>query len=79
MIIKNVKKKCMVLSLVLILAGAIISTIGFGVAGFNYDKFKASIPKGNAFQTIHLNSSGNPWYGLDFGNNINIFVLGDSE
>jgi hypothetical protein len=79
MIIKNVKRKCAILSILLILVGAVISSIGFGAAGFNFDKFKASVPQGNSLQTIHMNSKGDLWYGLDFGTDFHLFVLGEPD
>jgi|GEM_PF-1391905 hypothetical protein len=77
--IKNYKRKLVVLSLVLILTGSIISLAGFGSVGFKYNRLKEKMLNDKWYQTIHINSNDDPWYGIDFGNNIHLFVFGDSD
>lgn len=76
--IKKFKKKCIVLSLVLIMTGAIISTVGFGIAGFSYNRLKDNAPADAWYQTIHI-SSENPWYGVGLGDNIHLLSIGAAE
>lgn len=42
MIIRNKKGKAIKASVVLIVIGVIISTVGFGIGGFNLDIFKSN-------------------------------------
>jgi hypothetical protein len=79
MSIKNFKKKMIGLSLLVILAGAFVSIAGFGLTGFNYDRLKETADHNVWYQTIHVNSSDNLWYGIDLGNEVHLFVLGDSD
>jgi hypothetical protein len=79
MSIKNFKKKIIVLSLFAILAGAFISIAGYGLTGFNYGHLKEKADNDVWYQTLHLNSSENLWYGININDDINLFVLGDSE
>ena len=53
--IKNFKRKCIILSLILILTGALISIAGFGVAGFNYNNVKENATTDVWYQTIRIN------------------------
>ena len=76
--IKNYKRKLAALSMVLLLAGTLITAVGFGAAEFKYDKLKENLKNDKWYQTLHINSSGNLWYGINLGD-IQLFVLGDSE
>lgn len=76
--IKMYKRKCIILGLVLILVGVLVSAAGFGVAGFNYNQLKNNVNDDNWYQTIH-SSNDNLWYGIDLGNNIHLFSIGEAE
>lgn len=78
MIIKKIKRKCIILSLVLILTGTLISIAGFGVVGFNYNELKENAIKEAWYQTIHINND-NLWYGVELGNNIHLLNIGNAE
>lgn len=77
--IKNYKKKIVVYSLLAILTGAFVTIAGFGFIGFNYGRLKEKAEKDVWYQTIHVNSSNELWYGIDLSNKVHIFVLGDSD
>jgi hypothetical protein len=74
----NFKRKCMIVSLALILTGGLITAAGFGAAGFNYEMVKERCTNAAWYQTIHTNGD-KLWYGIDLGNNIHIFSIGYSE
>jgi hypothetical protein len=74
----KLKKKCIVLSLVLILVGALVSLVGFGTAGFNYDQLRNNTIGDSWYQTVHI-SKDNQWYGIDLGNNFHIMSIGYPE
>ncbi len=76
--IKRFKKKCIILSFVLILAGALISSAGFGIVGFNFQRLKKEASDDSWYQTIHL-SDDYQWYGIDIGNDIHLFNIGNFE
>lgn len=76
--IRKIKKKCIILSLVLILAGSFISIVGFGVVGFNFGYLKKNPIDDAWYHTIHINND-NLWYGVDLGNNIHLLNIGDYE
>ncbi len=76
--IKRFKRKCIILSLILILAGAAISITGFGAVGFHYDDLKEQAIKETWYQTIHINND-NLWYGVKLGDNIRLFGIGNTE
>jgi len=76
--ITRFKSKCIKLSLVLILVGALISTVGFGVTGFSYNRLKESAINDDWYQTIHI-SNDNLWYGTVLGNNIHLLSIGNAE
>lgn len=78
MIIKKIKRKCIILSLVLILTGTLISIAGFGVVGFNYNTLKENAIEEAWYQTIHINND-NLWYGVKLGNNIHLMNIGNAE
>jgi hypothetical protein len=75
---KKLKRKCVIVSLVLILTGAIISLLGFGVVDFNYNYLKENPIDEAWYQTIHI-SNDNLWYGVDLGNNIHLLSIGNAE
>lgn len=53
MIIANLKKKIVGISIIFILTGAVLGMTGFGMAGFDLSEFeKAQEPKW--YQTIHV-------------------------
>lgn len=76
--IKNYRKKLVMLCFILLLAGTLITAVGFGTTGFQYSKLKDKLKNDRWYQTIHINSSGDFWYGIDLGD-IQIFTIGDSE
>jgi hypothetical protein len=76
--IQNINKKIIIVSLIFILTGAFISIIGYGAAGFNYQKLKDGTKENVWYQTIHTNEDSF-WYGIDLGNGINLFVIGNSD
>lgn len=76
--IKKLKRKCVIVSLVLILTGAIISLLGFGIVDFNYNYLKENPIDEAWYQTIHI-SNDNLWYGVDLGNNIHLLSIGNAE
>ncbi len=76
--IKNINKKIILVSLIFILAGAIISFVGYSAAGFNYQKLKESTKENVWYQTIHTNDD-NFWYGIDLGNDIHLFAIGNTD
>lgn len=76
--IKQFKKKCIILSLVLILTGTLISIAGFGIVGFNYKDLKEEVGEDVWYQTIHINNN-NLWYGVDLSNNIHLLSIGYRE
>lgn len=76
--IKGFKRKCIILSLGFIIAGAVISTAGFGVVGFNYNYLKENAIDDAWYQTVHI-SNDNCWYGVELGNNINLMNIGNVE
>lgn len=76
--IKKFKRKCKILSLVLILTGTVISIAGFGIVGFDYNNLKENALKDTWYQTIHV-SENNVWYGVDLGNNIHLMSIGNAE
>lgn len=78
--IKKLKQKCIVLSLVLILAGVLISIAGFGVAGFNYNHLKKNATHDAWYQTIHINNDTDTlWYGVKLGSNIHLMNIGNAD
>jgi hypothetical protein len=77
--IKQFKRKCIILSLVLILTGMLISIAGFGVIGFNYDDLKENVSEDAWYQTIHINNNNNLWYGVGLGDNIYLISIGNIE
>jgi hypothetical protein len=74
----NFKRKCIILSLVLILTGALISITGFGVAGFNYNHLKENATDDAWYQTIHINND-TLWYGVKIGENIHLMNIGNAD
>ncbi|MDF2804040.1 MAG: hypothetical protein K0S61_3943 [Anaerocolumna sp.] len=76
--IQNFKKKYIIFSLVFIIAGTIISAIGFGTVGFNYNRLKDSTTKDAWYQTVHTNDK-NFWYGLELGDDNYAFIIGNSD
>lgn len=65
MIISNLKKKIAGLSIIFILAGAVIGLAGFGMAGFDLSEFeREGEPKW--YQTIHVDE-GQLWVGISIG------------
>ncbi len=76
--IKRFKRKCIILSLILILTGALISIAGFGAVGFNYNDLKDQTIKETWYQTIHINDD-NLWYGVRLGDNIHLLNIGNVE
>ena len=54
--IKNFKRKCTILSLILIMTGTFITIAGFGVAGFNYNHLKENATDDAWYQTIHISN-----------------------
>lgn len=77
--IKDLKRKGIILSLTLILAGALVSAGAYGLFGFDYNNLKESAMKDAWYQTIHINSNGNLWYGLEFGNDLHVITIGNSD
>lgn len=63
--IKKLKKIIIILSVLLIIAGASISAIGFGVAGFDFENLKDN-NNDKWYQTVHI-SETESWYGVQFG------------
>jgi len=55
-----------------------ISVVGFGMTGFNYDHLKDEAREDSWYQTIHINND-NIWYGIDSGENIHLFQIGNVE
>ncbi len=78
MIIRKIKRKCIILSLILILTGTLISIAGFGVVGFSYNALKEKELKEAWYQTIHINND-KLWYGVKLGDNIHLFNIGNAE
>lgn len=76
--IQNINKKIIIVSLILILAGTFISFIGYGAAGFNYQKLKEGTNENVWYQTFHMNDD-NFWYGIDLGNDISLFAIGNTD
>lgn len=76
--IMKFKRRCIILSLIFILSGALISIAGFGVAGFNYNNLKENTLDDAWYQTIHINND-NLWYGVNLGNNIHLMSIGDPD
>lgn len=76
--IKKYVKECVALSFVLIIAGALISTVGFESANFNYEKLKENNLNNAWYQTVHISDEGT-WYGVDLGHNIHLFNIGCAE
>lgn len=76
--INKFKRKCIILSLILIITGVLISATGFGVVGFNYDDLKEQTTKDSWYQTVHIDND-NLWYGVDLGNNIHLLSIGNAE
>ncbi len=76
--IQDFKKKYMIVSLIFIITGTIISIVGFGTAGFKYNRLKDDSVKDAWYQTIHINDK-NFWYGIDLGDDIHLFVIGNSD
>ncbi|MDF2610265.1 MAG: hypothetical protein K0R92_1739 [Lachnospiraceae bacterium] len=77
--IKNFKRKFIILSLIFILTGTFISIGGYGIVEFNYNRLKENANDDAWYQTIHVNRSNNLWYGIDLGNDIHLFVIGNSD
>ena len=76
--LRKFKKKCIIVSLALILIGALTTAVGFGTTGFHIDTVKEKSINAPWYQTIHTNGD-RIWYGIDLGNNIHIFSIGYSE
>lgn len=76
--IMKFKRKCIILSLVFIIAGTLISVAGFGVAGFNYNNLKENATDDAWYQTIHINND-NLWYGVKLGNHIHLMNIGNAD
>jgi hypothetical protein len=76
--IKRFRRKCVIFSIAFILAGALITTAGFGVVGFNYNHLKENAIDDAWYHTIHI-SNDNFWYGIGLGNNIYLLSIGNAE
>ena len=76
--IKNFKRKCTILSLILILTGTLITIAGFGVAGFNYNHLKENATDDAWYQTIHIRND-NLWDGVKLGDNIYLMNIGNPD
>ncbi len=76
--IKKFKKKCIILSLILILAGGFITIAGFGTAGFNYNHLKKNATDDAWYHVIHINDD-ELWYGVGFGENVRIMGIGNVD
>lgn len=72
------KKRIILVSLILILTGTFISIVGFGTADFNYNQLKESVDEDVWYQTIHIKND-NVWYGIGLGDNVSLFVIGNSD
>lgn len=77
--IKNFKRKSIILSLTFIFIGAFISIVGYGLSGFNSNHLKEYSKDVAWYQTIHVNSSNNVWYGIELGDDIHLFTIGNSD
>ena len=76
--IKRVQRKYIYFSLIMIIAGIVISMTGFGIVGFHYEELKKQTTRDSWYQTVHI-SEDNLWYGVDFGNNIHLFNIGNAK
>jgi uncharacterized membrane protein len=71
-IIRN-NKKLIGISLCLIIAGILITGIGFGIQGSGLNSVKENQPR-RWYQTIRIDD-GTWSYGLDFTDNIHLFKI----
>lgn len=76
--IQKYKKKCIAVSLILIVTGMLIAIIGFGTAGFQYSRLEESAKGDVWYQTIHADGN-NLWYGIKLDDDVNLFVIGNSD
>lgn len=76
--IKNFKRKCIQLSLILILVGSLVTAVGFGAFGFNIDRLKETPVEETWYKTIHIDDK-NFWYGIELGNDVHLLSIGYSE
>ncbi len=76
--IKNYKRKGIILSLIFILTGAFISVAGYGIVDFNSKRLIECAKEDTWYQTIHVNSDNNLWYGIDLGDDVTLFGIGNS-
>ncbi len=76
--IRDFKKNSIILIISLIVTGAVITTIGFGSAGFNLNKVKEMSSKPRWYQTIH-NNDDHLWYGIEPGSHLHIISIGDAD
>jgi hypothetical protein len=73
--IKDYKKKCILLSITLIIVGTFISFAGFGLTGFDVNKFEETgIHKW--YRTIQVDD-GSYSYGIKFGKDFSIINIGN--
>ncbi|OYO99957.1 hypothetical protein C8E03_107173 [Lachnotalea glycerini] len=77
--IKSFKKKAIMLSLIFILTGTIIFIAGFGFLGFNNNRLKEYAYNDTWYQTIHVNSNNELWFGIEFGDDIHLFTIGKCD
>lgn len=72
------KRKLINLCLKLIMIGALISIVGFGMVGFNYKKLMNQTITEKWYHTIHINDE-NLWYGVRLGNDFFMMNIGSPE
>ena len=66
------------MSATLILLGGLIVAIGLAGLGFNYHRLKETAPKESWYNTIHTKDKY-LWYGIDLGNGVKLFAIGNSD
>lgn len=57
MITKQLKKRCLTLGIIFTVAGIILTTVGFGLSGFDYRAYKTNEENNDIFRTIHWDSN----------------------
>lgn len=76
--IKNLKRKSIAISLILILCGALVSAAGYGMLDFSYEKLMNSTVEDAWYHTIHIKNDS-LWYGVKINDNIHIMSIGNAE
>ena len=76
MSISNFKKKCLILSAVFLIIGAILTGAGWSMADFNAENLKEE-GKPKWYRTFHVEDQGT-WVGIRVKKGVYMFTFGNS-